>query len=97
MPAIEGYSESEKKYHLILMFDAGLFQCEPVRSSTSDRVIYVLPFDLTWKGHEFLDTVRSEGVWQRIKTTLVSKGGSLAFDVVNEMAKKIALQVVEQS
>lgn len=55
-PAIEGYSELEIQYHLVLMHEAGLLHCETVTSeSTPDRVIYVIPFDLSWQGHEFLD------------------------------------------
>ena len=53
VPPIDGYDELTIKYHLVLLHDAGLLRCEPVRSSTSERVIYVLPFDLTWEGHGF--------------------------------------------
>ncbi len=62
MPPIEGYDEGTIKYHLVLLHEAGLLQCEPIRSTTSDRVIYVIPFDLTWDGHEFLDKVRNDNV-----------------------------------
>lgn len=86
------YTENEVKYHLTLMYQAGLLNCEPVRSSTSDRVIYVLPFDLTWAGHEFLDKVRNEGVWAKVRAAGSSRGGSLAFAVVNELATKFALR-----
>jgi len=46
------YSEVQIKYHLGLLYQAGFLNCETVRSTTSDRVIGVLPFDLTWDGHE---------------------------------------------
>ena len=79
VPPIDGYDELTIKYHLVLLHDTGLLRCEPVRSSTSERVIYVLPFDLTWEGHEFLAKVRNEGVWKKIRSAVASKGGSLAF------------------
>src|SRR2546425_4985001 len=82
VPPIDGYDELTIKYHLVLLHDAGLLRCEPVRSSTSERVIYVLPFDLTWEGHEFLAKVRNEGVWKKIRSTVASKGGSLAFSEI---------------
>ncbi|WP_447962992.1 DUF2513 domain-containing protein [Nitrospira sp. Ecomares 2.1] len=59
---IGGYDELAIKYHLVLLHDAALLRFEPVTSNTSDRVIYVLPFDLTWEGHEFLAKVKNEGV-----------------------------------
>ncbi|MEK7761281.1 MAG: DUF2513 domain-containing protein [Nitrospirota bacterium] len=95
VPPIEGYDELAIKYHLVLLHDAGLLRCEPVRSSTSDRVIYVLPFDLTWEGHEFLAKVKNEGVWKKIRVVVAAKGGSLAFSVVNQLATRFALDMVK--
>jgi hypothetical protein len=93
VPEIDGgYTDSQIKYHLVLLYQAGFLDCEPVKSSTSDRVIYVLPFNLTWEGHEFLAKIRSDSVWQKIQAVIVSKGGMLAFAVINQRATKFALQ-----
>lgn len=85
------YTDLQVKYHLILLHQAGFLNCEPVKSSTSERVIYVLPFDLTWEGHEFLAKIKNEGVWQKIQSVLASKSGTLAFAVINQLATKYAL------
>jgi hypothetical protein len=90
-PVGEEYTESVIKYHLILMYQAGFLNCEPVRSSSSDRIIYVIPFSLTWEGHEFLAKIRSEGVWPKIQAVVASKGGTLAFAVINQLATKLAM------
>jgi hypothetical protein len=37
---------------------------------------------LTWKGHEFLDTVRSDTAWNRIKARLAEKSIDLSFDAI---------------
>jgi len=95
VPPIDGYDKSTIKYHLVLLHDAGLLRCEPIKSSTSDRVIYVIPFDLTWDGHEFLDKVRNETVWRKILEVIASKGGSVAFSVVNELATRYAMELVK--
>ncbi|MCL4524070.1 MAG: DUF2513 domain-containing protein [Acidobacteria bacterium] len=97
VPAIEGYNELTIKYHLVLLYDAGLLRCETVKSSTSDRVVYVIPFDLTWEGHEFLDKVKSETVWRKIQKVIASKGGALAFSVLNQLATRFALEMVKHS
>lgn len=97
VPPIDGYDALTIKYHLVLLHDAGLLRCEPVRSSTSDRVIYVIPFDLTWDGHEFLDKVRNETVWRRIRDVIASKGGSVAFSVVNQLATRFAMDMVHHA
>jgi hypothetical protein len=93
VPPIEGYDELTTKYHLVLMHDANLLRCEPVRSTSSDRVIYVLPFELTWEGHEFLDKIRADSVWARVVETVSAKGGSLAFSVVNRLATKYVAEM----
>ena len=77
------------------MHEAGLVRCEPIKSKTSDRVLYVIPFDLTWDGHEFLDKVRNESVWRKIRDVITSKGGSLAFSVVNQVATRFAMDLVQ--
>lgn len=51
---IEGYSFSQIGYHLILMDEYGLVNCERVKSKTSDRVIEVMPFFLSAKGQDWL-------------------------------------------
>ena len=95
LPPIEGYDENTLKTHLVLMFEAGLLRCEPTRSSTSDRVISVLPFELTWDGHEFLDKVRNESVWNKIRSTIASQGGSIAFALVNQLATRYAMELLK--
>ena len=87
------YSELQVQYHCLLLYQAGLIDGEPSKSSTSDRVIRVLPFNLTWEGHEFLAKIRAEGTWQRIKTTVTSKGGTLTFTIINQLALKLAQQL----
>lgn len=92
VPPIDGFDDLTIKYHLVLLYDAGFLRCEPVTSSTSDRVIYVLPFDLTWQGHEFLEKIRNETTWNKIKETILSKGGTFAFNIINELATRLALE-----
>ncbi|RIK62872.1 MAG: hypothetical protein DCC65_16860 [Planctomycetota bacterium] len=74
VPPIPGFEEDVIKYHLVLLHDAGYLRCEPVRSSTSDRVIYVRPFDLTWQGHEFLDKIRNPRIWDEVIASIKEQG-----------------------
>ncbi len=74
VPEIDGFDELTIRYHLVLLYQAGMLACEPTRSSTSERVISVLAFDLTWEGHEFLEKIRSETIWDEIRTDCQSRG-----------------------
>jgi hypothetical protein len=87
VPPIPGHDELAIKYHLVLLHDAGYLRCEPTRSSTSDRVISVIPFDLTWQGHEFLDKIRHEFIWSEVVAKVKERGFASASV---EMIKKLA-------
>jgi hypothetical protein len=86
------YSEDVVQYHVRLICQAGWLNYEAEKSSTSDRLIRVYPFDLTWEGHEFLAKISAEGVWPKLKAMVGSKGGSMAFGVINQLATKLALE-----
>jgi len=95
-PIIEGYDENTIQYHVVLLFEAGLLRGEPVRSTTSDRLISVLPFELTWRGHEFLQQVREDSTWMKVKTIAQSKGVSLGFGITSQIAIKVALEAINR-
>jgi len=70
---IDGQDLATIQYHIDLMFEAGFLSYETANSSTSDRLIYALPFRLTWKGHEFLDAARSDTSGTRRENFLETK------------------------
>jgi len=82
------------KYHCVLLNDAGLIFCEEVKSSTSDRPIYVIPFELTWAGHEFLDKIRSDTAWAKMKAQAQEKSLTLSFNIVNELAQRAVISTL---
>jgi len=93
-PAIEGYSELEVKYHLLLMDEAGLVRCEREVTPTG-RTICVLPMSLTWHGHEFLEAARNNEFWRRAKAHVLAKSGALSFEVLKSVLLLLAKQGVE--
>ena len=73
------YSQEELNYHVDLLLEAGFVEGNP--DSTPNPMIS----KLTWKGHEFVDTVRDSGIWNSVKERL--KGlPSVALSVVAEVA-----------
>lgn len=87
---VEGYDSSVVGKHLLLLADAGFLVCEKVTSkSTPDRVVTVMIFDLSWKGHEYLDAIRDPEIWRQAKSG-AAKAGNAGFDFLIETAKAIA-------
>jgi hypothetical protein len=50
---------------------------------------------LTWEGHEFLDGIRSNSVWERTKKSFREKGVEMTFDLVKVVAKEAAVAVMK--
>jgi hypothetical protein len=50
--------------------------------------------DLTWEGHELLETMRSKAVWERIKKTATEKGIELSFDSIKALAVKALAAII---
>lgn len=49
---------------------------------------------LTWEGHEFLDKIRNETLWRKIKATAREKGLDLSFTVIKDIAKDLIANLI---
>lgn len=45
---------------------------------------------ITYQGHEFLDTIRAQPIWQKTKTTILEKLGSASLSVFSSVAAEFA-------
>ena len=49
---------------------------------------------LTWDGNEFLDAIRSDTIWARVKQRVGATVGSTTIDVIKALATKIAYDML---
>lgn len=89
----EGVPEEKIRYHLYLLYDAGLIRGE-LSQAMLDKFPEVYPLHLSWRGHDFADAVRSDTVWQRAKSAIGEKLSSVSFDVLLNLINKIAVKVL---
>jgi hypothetical protein len=87
----EGRSEEEIAYHVKLLHEAGLI--EAIDASTRSGLRWVA-ISLTWDGHEFLDAARDDDRWNRTKTLVKEKAGSVGFEVIRQVLVALAKQAV---
>ncbi len=93
---IDGHSAEAIGYTLMKMHEAGLITGEIIRSkSTPERVIEVMPFELTFKGHEFLDSIRDPAIWKKTKDG-AKKVGSTSLEFAWELAKAYGKHVAKE-
>lgn len=87
---LPGHELAETSYHVMLLDEAGFIEGEDL--STIGNYEWQ-PRRLTYKGHEFLDTIRDGEVWRRTKEGAEKAGGaSLSF--IWELGKAYGKQVV---
>lgn len=72
---IPGYTQEEINYHAFLLGEAGLARvCDMTNhDSTSPEAIIT---QLTWAGHEFLDSARENQIWNQAKDLINKVGGA---------------------
>src|SRR6056297_716450 len=84
---IENRSQNEVSYHIKLLHQAGLIEAENVSGTDSFKWI---PISLTWHGHEFLDAIRNDTVWTKLKAKISEHGGNIPFQLLKELATQYA-------
>ena len=89
-PPIEGFSELDIMYHMLLLAQAGFLDHQPEWTESRDRIVRVLGFGLTWNGHEFLEAARDDTVWQKAKARVAEKIAGMPFDAMLALLLEIA-------
>ena len=86
----------EISYHMELLIEAGLVDGH--MSKTLGRgPQHFFASRLTWNGHEFLDSIRSDTVWQKTKKSFISNIVSMTFDLIKSVATDVAAALIKQA
>lgn len=66
---IEGYPDSAVHYHLRIMIEAGLITSVFPEGDSNVNSTYIQypPEIITWEGQEFLEAIREERTWEKLK------------------------------
>lgn len=84
---IEGHTTEEISYHVKLMVEHGLVDG---RSAGISGHLLWYADSLTWQGHDFLDAIKNDTVWEKVKAGIHSKGleiSQISFGVLKEYVK----------
>jgi len=60
---IEGHTDAEVTYHVVLLVEAGFLSGNIKMASMGNFVVA----KLTWEGHELLDDIRDPEIWRKTK------------------------------
>ena len=81
----EGKTEAEVNEHIELLVEAGLLKGEVKRTHGGRAIVMISR--LTWAGHDFLDSIKDETLWQKAQASILKPVGGVAFDVLLEWLK----------
>ncbi|MGH8613275.1 MAG: DUF2513 domain-containing protein [Gammaproteobacteria bacterium] len=87
-----GYDEQTVSYHMHLLHQAGLI--EATASAHPNAPVFCLARNLTWTGHELLDTIRGDSAWNRIAGLAKEKGLDLSFEAIKQIARHLLSSVL---
>lgn len=77
--------ERRERYHVMLLMDVG-FATEVERDT----------FRLTSLGHDYLDAIRDNGIWERTKTAVTETGGNATIEIIKALASGFLKKKISQ-
>lgn len=80
-PNIEGYTPEQIGYHVYLMGQAGLVQIID-RSAMGMTSPFGIIREVTWAGHEFIDAIKDDALWNKATSTILKEGTSFTFESI---------------
>ena len=93
---IAGYEAKAIAYHCAILHEAGLLS--DYKGQYAGGELYSFGVGrLTWEGHELLDKIKSDTVWNRTKETIKTKGLPFAVEIVKEIATAITTGLVQSA
>lgn len=81
---------AELHYHMRLLADAGYLDLAQTQFAEGFNFR-----GLTWKGHDFLDSVRDDELWRKTKQGALAAGG-FTFELLADLAKGFAKEQIKQ-
>ena len=87
----EFFVESDK-YQIVLLSQAEFLECTDISmaSVVPDRL------RITFAGHDYLDSIRDDGIWNKTKQAVAETGGSATLEIIKSLATGFLKKKIEQ-
>ena len=92
--SVDGYDKETVAYHCKILFDAGLISdYKPIYGG--DELYAFSVSSLTWDGNDYLEKIRDNSQWKKVKDIITSKGLPVIIDTVKAVANALIVASVE--
>lgn len=86
--SVENYPKEQVAYHCKILHEAGLLSdFKPLYGD--DKLISFGVGTLTCTGNEYLDKIRDNTIWGKVKNTIKEKGLTLSFEIIKSTIAKM--------
>ena len=92
--ALPDYSHDEIDYSILKMNEAGFINATIERYLSGNIGIEI--YDISYDGHQFLDTVRSNKVWKATKK-VATDIGSTSVHAITQIATSVITEIIKQT
>ena len=98
-------NEKQIEYHIELLADAGFVvksseHIDPPGRGGSirhgRRIVRSFALRVTNSGHDFLDAIRDDGIWNKTKQAVAETGGSATLEIIKSLATGFLKKKIEQ-
>lgn len=87
------YNKDEITYTILKLKEAGFIDANIL--SNNNEILNVKIFDITYCGHQYLETIRDNKVWSQTKS-IAEKIGCKSLDVLIEIASRVITNLITQ-
>ena len=85
--SVEGYDKQEIAYHCEMLHQEGFIKnYYSADCDNFDGVLFFRVQDLTWQGHDLLEVIRQDTIWNKTKETIAEKGLSITVGTIKTIA-----------
>ena len=89
------YTDQEIIYHVELLITHNFLDGD-IRRDINKTITDSTIRGLTWEGQDFLDSVREEKVWRKVRSVVADSVGSTTFDVIKQTGSMVAINLIKQ-
>lgn len=90
---IDGYDMKTIGYHCAILHEAGLLYDYKGQYGDGELLQFGVS-RLTWDGHELLDKIKSDTVWNKTKDIIKAKGIAFVLNAVKEIATAVTTSMI---
>ena len=92
---LEAWGDDKTTYHYALLIEAG-FLNGTVTETEEGYTTFVDCVGIKWAGHDLLDSIRDNGIWEKTKTG-ASKIGGWSIEIIKDLAAAYIKQKAKEN